>query len=176
MKDREKHLKQRRAHYAATKEAQNERDRQRYAENKETRLAWQHEYYAAHKGERAEYGRRTADVAKGRRRRWYHKNIIRSMLGAAKARAKKKGLLFAITEADVFIPHLCPLLLIPLAATGGARAPGSPSLDRKDSTKGYIPGNVWVISYRANRIKNDATLTEFTLMAHNLRLLLGDVP
>jgi len=98
------------------------------------------------------------------------------MLHAAKARAKKKGLLFAITETDVFIPHVCPLLLIPLGAARGTRAPGSPSLDRKDSTKGYVPGNVWVISYHANRIKNDATLTEFTLMAHNLRLLLGDIP
>ncbi len=173
MKDRKKHLEQRRAHYAATKEAQNERDRQRYVGNKETRLAWQREYYVTHKQERAEYGARTADVAKGRRRRSYHKNIIRSMLHAAKSRAKKKGLLFTITEADVFVPQFCPLLLIPLAASVEARASGSPSLDRKDSTLGYVPGNVWVISYRANRIKNDATLAEFVLMANNLQLLLG---
>jgi hypothetical protein len=138
--------------------------------------AWQREYGATHRQERSEYAARTADVAKARWRRGYHKNLIRYMLHAAKARAKQKGLLFTITEADIFIPHICPLLLIPLGASMETRAPGSPSLDRKDSTKGYIPGNVWVISYRANRIKNDATLTEFTLMAHNLRLLLGDIP
>jgi hypothetical protein len=144
--------------------------------NKKDALAWQRQYDVTHKQQKSGYASRTADVAKKRRRRCYHKNIIRSMLHAAKARAKQKGLLFTITEADIFIPYVCPLLLIPLGASTEKRAPGSPSLDRKDSTKGYIPGNVWVISYRANRIKNDATLTEFTLMAHNLRLLLGDVP
>lgn len=141
--------------------------------DKQRAREWQRSYDAAHKQQKCSYASRTADVAKERWRRGYHKNLIRSMLQAARARAKQKGLLFTITEIDIFIPELCPLLLIPLASSTEARVPGSPSLDRKDSAKGYVPGNVWVISYRANRIKNDATLAEFVLMADNLKFLLG---
>ncbi len=36
----------------------------------------------------------------------------------------------------------------------------SPSLDRLEPTRGYVKGNVAVISYRANRIKTDATAEE----------------
>ena len=44
----------------------------------------------------------------------------------------------------------------------------SPSLDRIDSSKGYTPDNVWVISRRANIIKHDATLEELLLISKNL--------
>ena len=47
--------------------------------------------------------------------------------------------------------------------------PNSYSLDRIDSSKGYIPGNVWVISRRANAIKSDATLEELELLVKNLK-------
>ena len=38
-----------------------------------------------------------------------------------------------------------------------------------DSTKGYIKGNVWVISKRANALKNNATIEELELLVKNLR-------
>ncbi len=44
----------------------------------------------------------------------------------------------------------------------------SPSLDRIDSTKGYTKGNIWVISNRANTLKNDATLSELKLLVERL--------
>jgi hypothetical protein len=34
------------------------------------------------------------------------------------------------------------------------------TLDRIDSAKGYVKGNVWIVSHRANRIKGDATSGE----------------
>lgn len=46
----------------------------------------------------------------------------------------------------------------------------SPTLDRKDSTRGYVPDNVWVISHRANRMKNNATLEEMELLVKNWQL------
>ena len=36
----------------------------------------------------------------------------------------------------------------------------SPSLDRLDNNKGYTKENISVISYKANRIKNDASFEE----------------
>ena len=84
------------------------------------------------------------------------------MWSRAKYRAKQKGLDFNITKEDIIIPDTCPLLGTPME---------SPSLDRIDSTKGYIKGNVWVISNRANTLKNDATLTELETLVENLQRL-----
>ena len=84
------------------------------------------------------------------------------MLGRAKYRAKQKGLDFNITKEDIVIPDICPLLGTPMK---------SPSLDRIDPTKGYIKGNVWVISNRANTLKNDASLQELELLVEYLKAL-----
>ena len=70
-----------------------------------------------------------------------------------------------ITVVDVIIPDLCPMLGIPLAMSVGAPSNNSPSLDRIDSSKGYIPGNVWVISHKANSMKRDATREELLTFA-----------
>jgi hypothetical protein len=51
------------------------------------------------------------------------------------------------------------------------REPNSPSLDRIDNTKGYVPGNVWVISWRANDLKRNATLEELKLLVAALEEL-----
>lgn len=88
---------------------------------------------------------------------------------SAKARAKIKNIEFSITENDFEIPDLCPLLETPMHRNLDHADDSSYSLDRIDSTKGYIPGNVWVISNRANRIKNDATLEELELLVNNLK-------
>ena len=89
--------------------------------------------------------------------------IKHRMVNAARARAKKRGEPFTITVADVpDVPELCPLLGIPLAPKSGGN---SPSLDRIDPTAGYTPGNVWVVSTRANLIKQDATPQELMRIA-----------
>lgn len=94
----------------------------------------------------------------------------RRLYHSAKARSKEKGIPFTITPADIRIPERCPLLDTVLAQSLGSSgpSPNSPTLDRIDSTKGYEPGNVWVVSYRANAIKNDATLEELLSIAENL--------
>lgn len=100
-------------------------------------------------------------------RRCYAANPMASVLRTAKQRARKKGVEFDLTVADVEMPTHCPLLGLELER-GGDRE-NSPALDRLDSSKGYTPDNVWIISYRANRIKNDATLAELEMIVEGLR-------
>jgi hypothetical protein len=61
---------------------------------------------------------------------------------------------------------------LPLKSSGGYQSDGSPSLDRIDPKKGYVKGNVAVISYKANRIKQDATPEELEAVASWLRSVL----
>ncbi len=89
----------------------------------------------------------------------------------AQHRAKKKGIPFTISMDDIVIPEVCPLLGIPLVSTSDKTDPRNPSLDQKVPGKGYTPDNIWVISYRANALKWDATLTELKTLVENLEAL-----
>ena len=84
---------------------------------------------------------------------------IEYMLLRARKRAAIYERAFNITAEDLYIPEVCPLLGITLSLTDPNLA-HRPSIDRIDSNKGYIPGNVWVVSNRANRLKSDATADE----------------
>jgi hypothetical protein len=59
----------------------------------------------------------------------------------------------------IVIPAVCPVLGIPIVL-GEQRSENSPSLDRITPKLGYVPGNVRVISDKANRLKGDRTLGE----------------
>lgn len=93
----------------------------------------------------------------------------------ARARGRKRGLPATIIASDLEWPSHCPVLGLELdyPARTGTRGdqhaqPNWPSLDRWDSTKGYVPGNVFVISYRANTLKNSATYEEILRVAKYL--------
>lgn len=79
---------------------------------------------------------------------------------AAKDRATKSGIEFSIEVNDIIIPEVCPVLGIPIIPANGKRSANSPSLDRRDNSRGYEKDNICVISWRANRLKNDATIKE----------------
>lgn len=82
------------------------------------------------------------------------------LVSYSRQRSRKFGIEFSITEADVYIPVKCPLLGIEIRCNDDNPGPGSPTLDRIDPTKGYVPGNVQVISHLANRIKSNASAEE----------------
>lgn len=84
-----------------------------------------------------------------------------------KSRAKAANLPF---DLDIAFVHeileaakVCPLLEIPYD-NGRYKQ----SLDKKVPELGYVKSNVWVVSYRANSIKNDASLEELLLLTKNL--------
>lgn len=66
------------------------------------------------------------------------------------------------------VPYECPVLGMPLdfstKGEGFTRNEYSPSIDRIDPSRGYEPGNCAIISWRANRVKNDGTATEHKLI------------
>ena len=96
-------------------------------------------------------------------------SLKKSLLRSAKGRAKNKNLNFDITLNNFELVDTCPLLNIPLTSNLGMVSDNSYSLDRIDNNKGYIKGNVWVVSERANALKGDASLEELELLVKNLR-------
>ena len=89
----------------------------------------------------------------------------------SKNSAAKRGLEFSITKEDIKIPSRCPLLEVEFTNTYANPTENKdyvPSLDRIDNTKGYTPDNVWVISFKANRMKNTATIPELLLFSKNI--------
>jgi len=92
------------------------------------------------------------------------------ILMTAKSRAKKRNLEFSINLEDIIVPKLCPIFEIQIdkrTLKNSKRKPldNSPSLDRIDSSKGYVKGNVAVISYLANSIKNEGNADEHDAVA-----------
>lgn len=97
------------------------------------------------------------------------------MYYGAKQRARRKGLPFDIDIEDVVVPDTCPLLNISIKKQTGILSASSPTLDRIDSTKGYVKGNVWVISHKANTAKSDLSLAEMQLLCRNLETKCGHI-
>ena len=86
------------------------------------------------------------------------------LLELARHRAKEAGILFNISQTDISIPDKCPVLGIPLLLNQKTGfCDNSPTVDRIDNTKGYEVGNVAVVSWKANRLKSNATLEELKL-------------
>ena len=108
------------------------------------------------------------DQRRAYERKIYHENPQRYMLKSAKDRARKLGFVCTITEKDIVIPEFCPLLGLKLERGVGKQHAASPSLDKIRPGLGYVPGNVWVISHRANELKRDASLQELQELVANL--------
>lgn len=78
----------------------------------------------------------------------------RRLWGKSRKRAREAGIEFTLQVADIVVPDKCPILGVELMYDKGIND-RKPSLDRIDSSKGYVPGNVRVISWRANYIKGE---------------------
>jgi hypothetical protein len=103
---------------------------------------------------------RVCAAAKWLEWRSHPENVMKHLICAAKNRAKKKGLPFDLKPGDLTLPEICPVLGIPIVPGSKSSKSASPSIDRFIPEKGYVKGNVQVISMLANELKGDDTLEQ----------------
>lgn len=113
----------------------------------------------------------TRERKRTQHRKWLDANREATMIHNTRATSKEKNLEHNITKEDIFIPEYCPVLGMKLEFSGNGYADNAPSVDRIDNTKGYVKGNVQVISWRANTLKRDATLEELKQLVNYLEKL-----
>jgi hypothetical protein len=110
------------------------------------------------------------DKRRAQVKKYQKQNPEALLISQAKHRAKKLNLKFDIDKSDIFIPDICPVLGIKLnRKVEGIQTDNSPSLDRIIPKLGYVKGNIKIISWRANRIKNDSTLEEIEAIARYVK-------
>lgn len=158
---------------AKTPEQQKRYNKTNYEKHKEKRKESAKEYYYKNKDKVLEdvkkYREKNAECIKQKGKEYYRRKLENRLLNAARSRAKAKGIEFNIEVSDIVVPTSCPLLGIPVFVNEGKGKPkpNSPSVDRIDPMKGYVKGNVWVISLKANTIKSNATIDELKLLTDN---------
>jgi hypothetical protein len=129
-----------------------------------------------------EWKAKNKEKVKANFKKWYEANgkrynddpeiKKRRVIYIARSRARLVGVPCTISVADLEWPTHCPALGVELdyAAKGHGR-PNSPSIDRIIPARGYVPGNVMIISLRANVLKRDGTVDEIGRLADFLRSL-----
>jgi hypothetical protein len=134
------------------------------------RRKWR-EYYARNRtrllAARAARRPTHAEQEEAYRRKAYVAHRAKLLYRGARNRAKERGIEFTISYGDVVIPPVCPVFGEPFYLEGRrcAQSRFAPSIDRIDRSRGYVPGNILVVSIRANQIKSDATSAEIQRVA-----------
>lgn len=92
--------------------------------------------------------------------------IIRNV----KFSAKRRNIEFNLNFTDFDLPIFCPILNIKLKYLGESSGNSFDhvTLDRIDNSKGYIKGNVIIISRLANAMKNEASFDQLDLFSKNM--------
>ena len=115
--------------------------------NPEKMKAYYQKYYIKNK-----------DKFKERVYKWREDNHEKSILARARQRAKRKEFEFNLEVEDIVIPLRCPILDIEIIRNKKEDLKdNSPSLDRIDNAKGYVKGNIMVVSNKDNTMKSNAS-------------------
>jgi hypothetical protein len=87
----------------------------------------------------------------------------------AKENSIKRGLDFNLDVEDIIIPQYCPLLGVELKYDiKDGNVDDYYSIDRIDSSLGYVKGNIQIISNLANTMKNKSTKEQLITFAKNV--------
>lgn len=96
-----------------------------------------------------------------------HQNNVKTrdpqayLIWKTRASAKKRGIPFELCKEDLEIPEVCPILRTPFEFNTDRTM----TVDRIDNSKGYVRGNVQIISMKANTMKSNASVPELLLFA-----------
>jgi hypothetical protein len=102
------------------------------------------------------------------KREEFLKNYKKQILFRTKRRAELRGLEFNLDIDDIIIPDICPILEVPIIIGTKDNYEYSPSIDRIDNSKGYVKGNIQIISKKANSMKNSASYNELITFCKNI--------
>lgn len=105
------------------------------------------------------------EKTKAMARAWIENNHRSWLLRQIKLRANKHGIKFNLTLDDIIVPDRCPVLGIKLKRGVGQSCDTSPTVDRINAKRGYIKGNVAIISQKANSLKGAATAAQHRRIA-----------
>ena len=94
---------------------------------------------------------------RARRLKLKEENPILNLVREIRHRAKQSNIPCDLNESDIEIPTHCPILGIEIKFEKGKARETTPSLDRIVPEKGYVKGNCYIISKKANRMKQDNT-------------------
>ena len=169
--NKEKIAARKKAYYEANKEKMASKSRAYYYANIERERARNRAYKEANKEKLAAQNKVYYEANKERYKAYYEANAERYMYVGALKRAKKNNIPFNLTEdylksiypSDMICPVLGFEMSVGLDENGSKET--SPSLDRIIPEKGYVQGNVIIVSMRANSIKRDATSEELRKVA-----------
>jgi len=118
------------------------------------------------------------DKVNKRQKEYRRNDIPKCLYNGAKHRAKKNNIPFTITIQDITnvmpVDNICPLLQIHMQCNNGKLKYNSFTIDRINPNLGYVPGNIQVICYKANRSKSNATVNEYELITSNLELYMNN--
>jgi hypothetical protein len=158
-----------------------------YQRNKERIREKANAWYRANSESKKEYNKRRRKedperikkLEEGYKIKIFAADPARYMWRAKRSGARTLGIEFSITKEDIkeVLVDVCPVLGIPLEFNMGKRDRhnyNSYSIDRIDSSKGYVKGNIQVMSKRANTLKSDATLEELEKLVAYMRKQQGD--
>lgn len=114
-----------------------------------------------HLSERYTSSGQCMECARQWRTTWKEEDPVKYIYQSARSNAERKNIPFKITIEDLreVYPsnNLCPVLGIPMKMNLGQKhmSDNSPSIDKFDPSMGYVKGNVFIISFLANRIKSN---------------------
>lgn len=103
-----------------------------------------------------------------RDKKWRVDNRLQTLIFSTRRTAKLKGIEHSITVDDLVHSDICPLTGVMIDWGCSGRHLLNPSVDRIDPTKGYIKGNVEIMSCLGNSMKNNASPEQLIIFAKEI--------
>jgi len=99
--------------------------------------------------------------------KWSNVSIQKRIFNRIKSRASRKNIEFNLELSDIIIPEKCPVYNHIFIYND---TDWTYSVDRIDNSKGYTKENIQIISNKANRLKNNASVEDIEILLNWMKL------